>query len=59
MDPTKAYTAAFVLIAISLPLISYGSMTGAGLLSTGGLALIIVAGIIPLVVRYLESPVTA
>lgn len=59
MDSTKAYTAAFVIIAVSLPLISYGSMNGAELLSTVGLGLIVVAGIIPLVVRYLEDPVTA
>ncbi len=59
MDATKAYTAAFVLVAVSLPLISYGSMNGTELLSMGGFGLIVVAGIIPLVVRYLESPVTA
>jgi len=58
MDATKAYTVAFALVAVSLPLISYGSMNAAELLSTVGLGLIIVAGIIPLVVRYLESPVT-
>jgi len=59
MDATKAYTLAFVLIAVALPLISYGSTGGAELLSTVGLGSIIVAGSIPLVVRYLESPVTA
>jgi len=59
MDATKAYTAAFVLIAVALPLISYGSMNGAELLSSVGLGLIIVGGVIPLVVRYLDAPVTA
>ncbi len=58
MDAIKAYTAAFVLIALALPLISYGSTSGAEALSTAGFAAIVVAGIIPLVVRYLEDPAT-
>ncbi len=58
MDGIKAYTLAFVLTALALPLISYGSTSGADLLSTAGLAAIVIAGIIPLVVRYLEDPAT-
>lgn len=59
MDAIKAYTVAFTLAALALPLISYGSTSGAEVLATVGLAAIVVAGIIPLVVRYLEEPTTA
>jgi len=58
MDAIKAYTVAFVLAGLSLPLISYGSTSGAELLATVGFVAIVVAGIIPLVVRYLEDSAT-
>ena len=58
MDATRAYTAAFLLIAFALPLISYGSTNGVESLATAGLAAIVVAGIIPLVVRYLDEQST-
>ncbi|APX98056.1 hypothetical protein [Natronorubrum daqingense] len=54
MDEVKAYTAAFLLIALSLPLVSYGSTNGVEALSTLGFVAIIAAGCIPLVVRYAE-----
>ncbi len=59
MDPTNAYTGAFLLAGVALPLISYGSMNGMESLATVGLVAIVVAGIIPLIVRYLEEPTPA
>jgi len=58
MDAIKAYTVAFALAAVALPMISYGSTSGVESLATAGLLAIVVAGIIPLVVRYLEEPAT-
>jgi len=58
MDEVKAYTAAFVLIALSLPLVSYGTMNEITAAWTIGFAALILAAIIPIVVRYAE-PIAA
>jgi len=58
MDEVKAYTAAFVLIALSLPLVSYGTMNDITAAWTVGFAALVAAAIIPIVVRYAE-PISA
>ena len=52
MSSLRLYTLAFVLMAVSLPLISYGATAGLAALWAIGLALLFLAGLIPPVVRF-------
>lgn len=52
MNDITAYTVAFGLAALAMPLISYGTTNGIESLATASLVAIVVAGVIPLVVRY-------
>jgi hypothetical protein len=52
MEGVKHYTFAFVLMAVSLPLVSYGSTSGPDALSTLGFVLLLCGALVPLYVRY-------
>ncbi|WP_253737512.1 hypothetical protein [Halohasta salina] len=56
MERIEFETVAFVLMAISLPLISLGSTGSASTLWTVGFAVLVVGTAIPPLMRYLESP---
>ncbi|ELY50188.1 hypothetical protein [Natronolimnohabitans innermongolicus] len=55
MDDVKAFTSAFLLIAISLPLVSYGSTNGAESLTSIGFVALLAACTIPIVLRYVDQ----
>jgi len=55
MDAIKLETAAFLLMALSLPLISIGS-TGSGSLWIVGFAVLVAGTMIPPILRYIETP---
>lgn len=52
MSVLDRFTLAFVLMALSLPLISYGSTAGIAALWVVGLAMLAVGGLIPPAVRF-------
>ncbi|MES3518510.1 MAG: hypothetical protein PPP58_12695 [Natronomonas sp.] len=57
MSALRMFTAAFVLMALSLPLISLGASSGIEAVSFAGLAALIVGALIPVVVRFTtENP---
>ncbi|QWC18190.1 hypothetical protein [Halorubrum sp. 2020YC2] len=52
MGVLDRFVLAFVLMALSLPLISYGASAGVAALWVGGLAMLAAGGLIPPAVRY-------
>jgi|GEM_PF-941826 hypothetical protein len=55
MDAIQLETAAFLLMALSLPLISVGS-TGSGSLWIVGFAVLVIGTMIPPILRYMDTP---
>jgi len=55
MDAIRLETVAFLLMALSLPLISIGS-TGSGSLWIVGFAVLVAGTTIPPILRYIETP---
>jgi hypothetical protein len=55
MESVRHYTVAFVLMAVSLPLVSYGSTSGPDALSVLGFVLLLAGALVPLYVRYAEA----
>lgn len=56
MDEIRAETGAFVLMATSLPLISYGGFSGVDPAWMLGFGLLVVATVIPPAMRYVGEP---
>lgn len=52
MSSLRLYTLAFVLMAVSLPLISYGATAGIATLWGVGIAFLFAGGFIPPVARF-------
>ena len=59
MEDVSAFTAAFLLIAISLPLVSYGSTNGQESIASIGFVALLVACTIPVVLRYADRSPTS
>jgi len=56
MESIELETLAFVLMALSLPLISVGSTGSGSALWTAGFAVLVVGTAIPPILRYIEPP---
>jgi hypothetical protein len=54
MDAIKFETAAFLLMAVSLPLISFGAMGGTSLW-VAGFGILVVATVIPPLLRFTDA----